>query len=163
MIVTRALFSLGALALLMGCSSLNQLPPHQSDAALVAPILKALDDRSLSVEQQLSNYTDTAVVLVPGETEHRGLDALRVHLGSVGDGVELVTRHEVVELQSFQELVVVQGKVIGRALPQGAEEWFHFETKNLILFERQLGGGLKISRVIYNMAPPPSENPENNE
>lgn len=112
-----------------------------------------LDDRTLSVEEQLANYSSDAVILAPDQAEIRGGAALREHLSEFGAGVELTTAHEIVELSSLRDMVVAQGKVTGTARPDGDPQTYSFETKNLILFKRAEGGDLKIWKVIYNAAP----------
>lgn len=137
------------------CAPSTEAPLWDSaaDEAAVLTTFAALDDRSLSVEEQLTHYTDNAVILVPNETEIRGEAALRDHLSAFGQGVAITTQHEIVELTSFVEVVAVQGRVVGTAQPDGDPNIYNFETKNLILFERQEDGTLKIWKVIYNAAP----------
>ncbi|NNU17208.1 nuclear transport factor 2 family protein [Parvularcula sp. ZS-1/3] len=151
----RIVWTLALVAGALSACSAPVVPEADREAALA--ILSDLDDRTLSVEAQLANYADDAVILVPGEREHRGTEALRAHLSTVGVGVDLRTTHEIVELESFDDLVVVQGRVVGSAGPEGSDDVFRFETKNLILLERTDAGGLTISKVIYNMAPTPGE------
>ncbi|MEL7488571.1 MAG: hypothetical protein AAGJ87_15305, partial [Pseudomonadota bacterium] len=123
------------------------------DAESVRFVFSQLDDRSLSVEQQLRNYTRDAVILAPDQAAIRGAEDLRAHLSASGRGVAIQTRHEIVELKSLAELVVVEGKVTGTAQPDGDPNIYAFETKNIIIFKRTGEGALKIWKVIYNAAP----------
>lgn len=158
-IFRMGLFS-GFAVCLMACSSADvstdiSSVSAQDDRKRVHTIFQDLDDRSLSVEEQLSNYSDEAVILVPNEAEIRGMEALRLHLSEFGQGVDLTTRHEIVEQRSLSDMVIVQGRVVGTAQPEGDPNIYPFETKNIILFEREGTEELKIWKVIYNAAPTP--------
>ncbi len=144
--------------LMASCSAPNPNPSNAAtwdDRAQVEAIFQSLDRIDQPVAVRVDDYTDDAVILVPGEREIRGHDAIAEHLGAIGVGVSLVTEHQIVELSSFETLVVVQGRVVGTATPDNSEETFAFETKNLILLRRRPDGELKIWRVIYNAAPAP--------
>ncbi|MGB6230911.1 MAG: nuclear transport factor 2 family protein [Litorimonas sp.] len=142
------------IALAVIATSCNHSGPIDTDREDVLAILAALDDRSLSVEAQLENYREDAVILAPNEPEFRGTDAIREHLSGFGEGVEILTRHEIVNFDRFEDLIAVQGRVIGTAQPEGDTTIYEFETKNLILFRpTEKTGDLKIWKVIYNAAP----------
>ncbi|MGB3455447.1 MAG: nuclear transport factor 2 family protein [Litorimonas sp.] len=131
------------------------LPSAEADQAGILAIFEALDDRSLTVDAQLLNYAPDAVILVPNEREIRGTDAVRQHLSEFGTAVDITTRHEIVEQKSYADVVIVQGRVVGTATPDGDPNTYPFETKNVIVFDRTEDNGLKISKVIYNAAPAP--------
>lgn len=124
-----------------------------ADRQRVMEVFQRLDNISLPTEVKLLDYTNDAVILVPDEREIRGLDEIEAHLSAFGDGVELQTKHSIVELTSFDEIIAVQGRVTGTARPDGQSDVFRFETKNLILFRRAPGNQLKVWKVIYNSAP----------
>jgi len=123
------------------------------DRQMVESILSNLDDLSLTPEQQLDNYLPDAVILAPEQKEIRGREALHNHLTVFGSTVDLILNHQIVELTSFENVVVAQGKVVGTAQPKGDVNRYPFETKNIILFKRQGPDDLKIWKVIYNSAP----------
>ncbi|MGF1543916.1 MAG: YybH family protein [Parvularculaceae bacterium] len=142
-----------AVVLLTSCAHQTSSFDDARDARRVRAIFEDLDDRSLPAGEQIRNYTDDVVLLEPDEPEVRGLDALEARLSEFGRGVDLATSHEIVELTSFDDIVVVQGKVTGTAQPDGDPNAYAFETKNIIIFKRSRDGGLKIWKVIYNAAP----------
>lgn len=124
-----------------------------ADLTAVRKIFSDLDNRDLLPADQLKNYDQDAVILPPGETEIRGLAAIRRHLANVRDQAVVEMTHHVIELSSFADTVIVQGKAVGTAQPHGDPDKYPFETKNLILFRRAPDQSLKIWKVIYNQAP----------
>lgn len=129
--------------------------PPDDDRADVLALLAGLDDLSRTPEEMLTLYTEDVVILPPDEPEIRGQAALLAHLSGFGEGLDLTLRHEPVEITSFDEIVIVQGRVVGTASPAGDPQSWPFETKNIILMKRT-ASGLKVWKVIYNAAPPPS-------
>lgn len=118
-----------------------------------------LDNSSLTTDQQLENYVSDAVILAPDQKEIRGVDALRAHLDGFGEDVDIKLNHQIVEIESFQDIVVTQGRVIGTAKPVNDPNIYPFETKNIILFKRDKDKALKIWKVIYNSAPVSADKP----
>ena len=142
------LFSIKAIA---GCQT--SVAPLVDDREQVLRILADLDNQSLTPEEHLENYTVDAVILPPDVVEERGHEAIRQHLAEASQGVQLDMKHEIVELTSFTDVVVVQGRVVGTAQPDGDPNAYPFETKNVLTFQRQADGGLKLWKVIFNGAP----------
>ncbi|MHA7901469.1 MAG: Cif family virulence factor [Henriciella sp.] len=126
---------------------------RETDRQMVMEVFQRLDNISLPTDLKLLDYTRDAVILVPDEKEIRGLDEIEAHLSTFGNGVELQTKHSIVELTSFEEIIAVQGRVTGTARPHDQNDVFQFETKNLILFRRTSDDQLKVWKVIYNSAP----------
>ncbi|MDJ0920219.1 MAG: nuclear transport factor 2 family protein [Henriciella sp.] len=152
---SKSLWLVSALALTSCMSASTELAagPMEDRRSEILSVLERLDDRSLTTEEQLKNYLSDAVILPPGEAEIRGREAIRDHLNGFGTGVDLIARHEIVELDFAGETALVQGRVIGTASPDGDPNTYAFETKNLIVMEPDAAGALKISKVIYNSAP----------
>lgn len=124
-----------------------------SDKEQVIKILADLDDITIAPEKQLENYVSDVVLLAPELFAIRGKKALHEHLSNYANGVDLSMTHSLIELNSFAEVVIAQGKVVGYAQPHGKEGVWPFETKNIIIFRRQIDQSLKIWKVIYNAAP----------
>ena len=124
-----------------------------TDKEQVIKILADLDNTTIAPEKQLENYVSDAVLLAPELFEIRGKKALHEHLSNYANGVDLSMTHSLIELNSFAEVVIAQGKVVGYVRPHGKEEVWPFETKNIIIFRRQSDQSLKIWKVIYNAAP----------
>ena len=124
-----------------------------ADRANVLRIFDDFDDFDLTADEQLENYVEDAVILAPDAAEVRGKAALYVHIAAFleNDGLEI--DHQIVDLTSLAEVVVVQGRVVGQFTSPEDGEVYPFETKNLILFRRQGEGDLKVWKVIYNAAP----------
>lgn len=125
----------------------------KNDESAVKKILLDLDNTSLTTEQQLQNYLSNAVILAPQQKEIRGTKALHAHLTEFKKNTNLKINHQIIELESFGEVVVLQGKVLGRVYSPESENYSNFETKNVIIFKRDDSNALKISKVIYNLAP----------
>lgn len=126
---------------------------HLTDERDVRKILNDLDNMSLSPKQQLKNYLPNAVILAPHQNEVRGSKALYTHLQEFSQNTNLKIEHKIIELNSYDDIVVMQGKVVGRLYGEDKENYSSFRTKNIILFKRQRNSNLKIWKVIYNSAP----------
>ena len=72
-----------------------------------------MDDLNATPEQKFSQWSEDGVLLPPERLEVRGADAILQHLyDDQNSGVTEIT-HEIVELNSFSEIVVVQGRAFG--------------------------------------------------
>lgn len=140
-------------AMLLGVSCQSSVATYSQDKVLVEAILRDLDNQSLSTKQQMENYLPEAVLLIPNQKEIRGELALREHLDEFGSNGNITINHQLVELSSFEDIVVAQGGVFGTFTPDDQDSGFPFETKNIILLKRMPTGDLKIWKVIYNAAP----------
>jgi len=150
-ITFKVIVACGVLLALAACHNFSKAGTVD-DEHEVERILADLDNLSLTTEQQLRNYSLDAVILAPDQKEIRGHEALKVHLDGFGANNDISLNHQIVELSSFDELVVAQGRVVGRYSPNPTES-HEFETKNVILFKRDTSETLKIWKVIYNSAP----------
>ena len=137
-------------------AAVGQTSISAQERAQISDILDRLDQLDLPLQQRLADYSDDAVILVPGESEIRGHSAIRTHLASFTDAITISTDHHIVELSRAGNLFIVQGGVTGTAtLPTG--DITQFATKNMILLRASDNNRLKIWKVIYNAAPvPPS-------
>jgi len=142
-----------ATGILLTSSCQTSAISFDQDEAMVKAILSDLDSRDLSTNQQMENYLADAVLLVPDQKEIRGEAALKTHLDEFGSNENIEIKHQIVELDSFNDVVIAQGRVVGLFTADDEENSFPFETKNVILFKRSPSGDLKIWKVIYNAAP----------
>ena len=150
---SRILFASFALFALLGGSA-HAGKSKAGDAEKVQAIYAVLDDRSASPEEKLTVFAADGVLLPPDQLEVRGSEQILQHLRNDQTSGVIETTHEYVELTSFKEIVVAQGRAFGTwSQPGGDGTIVNWETKNLIVFKRQKDGSLIIWKVIWNPAP----------
>lgn len=107
------------------------------------------------IETYLKAVAEDIIVMPADERAVEGKDAYRAHLlKSLASG-HLAIRHEVIQVSSFAEVVVVRGRAVGSFTPPASTTSFPFETKNVFLFRRLKSGDLQVWQVIFNRNPGP--------
>ncbi|MDT0607503.1 hypothetical protein [Croceitalea rosinachiae] len=118
----------------------------------IEEVLAILDNKALTVDQQLKVYDDSIVHMAPGSKVNLGKEALRIHLKEQRKYGSAEMRHKIIEIETFENLVLMRGQVIGTYYPKNENPPITFRTKNLFVFSSK-EGGLKIKKVIYNSSP----------
>lgn len=118
----------------------------------IEAILSVLDNNGISVEEQLEVYAHDVVHMAPGSEINFGKASLRKYLIGQRLNGEVKMRHSIVEIEPFEDVVLMRGEVIGTFYPKDKAPSITFRTKNLFVFS-QTDGALKIKKVIYNNSP----------
>jgi len=130
-----------------------RLPHNPTDLEhQIETVLAVLDNNEISVEEQLDVYTDDIVHMAPGNEVIIGKEALESYLKQQRLYGEPKMQHRIVEMETFNDLVVMRGEVIGTFYPKNQAPSVAFRTKNLFVFVPS-DGIFKIKKVIYNDSP----------
>ncbi|MEM8969222.1 MAG: nuclear transport factor 2 family protein [Bacteroidota bacterium] len=124
----------------------------QNDRAVVQAILSVLDDNDVSLEKKLEIWVDDLVHMAPGYPTNTDKDALRRHLEEQQTYGYADMTHEIIELDSYPDLVLMRGRVIGTFYPANQDAPVPFRTNNLFVFRRLEDNSLKIWKVIFNQS-----------
>ncbi len=122
----------------------------KGDTVRVKEIFKNIDNDSLDWDAKMSVYADDVIHMAQGNRAVIGKDSLRKVLESEARYGHLVMTHQIINLDSYEDIVVVRGKVTGNFYSNNKGEASPFETNNLFVFDRMKDGNLKISKVIFN-------------
>jgi len=131
----------------------------EEDTKKVKAILLKID-RDIS---DTSIYTNDVVHMAQGSRAITDKAELaRVLQAEAAYGKSMMS-HELITINSYQDLVLTQGRVKGTYHPANGGATIPFETNNLITFRRMKDGSLKIWQVIFNRIDlerfPESKNP----
>lgn len=123
----------------------------EQDQKSVMAILKILDDHSIITEEKMHLWVDDLVHMVPNQKIITNKNKLIDHIKEEKKYGFADMKHEITELHSYKEIVVMHGKVNGIFYPANNGAPNKFSTKNLFVFRRMQDNTLKIWKVIYNM------------
>jgi hypothetical protein len=118
----------------------------------IATILSVLDNNQISVEEQLEVYHDDVVHMAPGNEAIIGKAALKRYLEEQRRYGTAKMKHQIVEIEPLDQIVLMRGEVIGTFFPKNEKPPVDFRTKNMFVFDAA-EGRLKIKKVIYNASP----------
>ncbi len=118
----------------------------------IISILKVLDDINIKIEEQVKVYTDDVIHMAPNNKVITNKESLKKYLKEQRQYGYSKMKHQIVEIEQFDDKILMRGAVAGTFYPSNGEQPFEFNTKNLFVFKR-LNGVLKISKVIYNVSP----------
>lgn len=130
----------------------------QKDETMVRAILKKID----TDVSDTSVYANNVVHMAQGSRAITNKAELGRILKAEASYGKTVMTHEILSLNSYEEIVVVRGRVKGMFYPPDNVGGIAFETNNMMTFQRQQGGGLKIWQVIFNRIDLSNERTSNN-
>jgi ketosteroid isomerase-like protein len=94
------------------------------------------------------------IILMPnGGAVIEGKAAYLQHVKDFYASGTIRIRHEVIEVHSFAEVVIVRGRAVGTYTPPGGGTTNAFETKNMFVFRRLADGRLEVWQIIFNDTP----------
>ncbi|NKI32246.1 nuclear transport factor 2 family protein [Croceivirga thetidis] len=120
----------------------------------IEAILSVLDNNTISVEEQLEVYADDVIHMAPGSEVNVGIEALGIYLTEQRQYGKSKMQHEIIEIEEFDDIVLMRGQVTGTFYPKNETPPVAFRTKNLFVFSTK-EGVLRIKKVIYNTSPLP--------
>jgi ketosteroid isomerase-like protein len=126
---------------------------QQSDKENVIQILSVLDDHEASMADKLALWTDDLVYLAPGQEAIASKETLEAHFEDQNRHGHSEKKHQILELHSYDQIVMVRGQIDGTYYPKGAGRPAQFRNKTLFIFKRQPDQSLKIWRAMYNHEP----------
>jgi len=143
--------------LLMLCSMLASqgagAADNAADRGQVQAILAAHDRLQPGIEDYFSSVADDVILMPNGARTLEGKPAYRRHVEEFYASGDIHIRHEIVEVYSYPEVVIVRGRAVGTFAAPGQQATQSFETHNLFVFRRVAGGKLQVWQIIYNDAP----------
>lgn len=124
---------------------------EEQDQKSVQSILQILDDHTISTENKMQLWVDDLVHMVPNHSIITDKTSLIQHINGEKQYGFADMKHEITEMHSYKEIVVMHGKVTGTFYPANEGTPSNFSTKNLFVFRRMKDNSLKIWKVIFNM------------
>lgn len=138
--------------LLSGC--ISQTPSEDEIRTQILEIFKAADAQNAEGLGDYLSYLDKDVTLMPHDhAQVTGISEYKQHVLNGWEAGTTVLTHQLIDFDSFEDVVVARGRAVGTFQPSGSEQIYPFETKNLFVFKRTPGGALRVWRVIFNMTP----------
>ncbi|MEO5564752.1 MAG: hypothetical protein ABIR18_15000 [Chitinophagaceae bacterium] len=122
----------------------------KDDTTKVRKIFKNIDDHTLDWDTKMSVYADNVIHMAQGSRAVTGKDSLRKVLETEARYGHSVMTHYIIDLLSYDYIVVVRGRVTGNYYSNNGGAAIPFETNNLFIFDRTKDGTLKVSKVIFN-------------
>ena len=126
---------------------------QQSDKEQVAQMLTVLDDHQSDLADKLTLWSDDLVYLTPGQEAISSKENLKSHFEEQNSHGHSEKTHKILELHSYEEIVLVRGQIDGTYYPKGVGRPAQFRNKTLYIFKRQPDGSLKIWRAMFNHEP----------
>ncbi|HTU65281.1 MAG TPA: nuclear transport factor 2 family protein [Steroidobacteraceae bacterium] len=123
------------------------------DRARVEAILALHDKLAPAIDDYMAAVADDLMLMPNGGPLVEGKAAYRKHVADFYASGTIHIRHEVLEVHSFAEVVIVRGRAVGSYTPPGGGATNTFETHNLFVFRREADGKLKVWQIIFNDAP----------
>lgn len=123
---------------------------EELDKKMVLAILENLDSNTLDPDAKLSVYSEEIIHMGQGNHAITNLDDLRTMLIEERKWGHSEMKHEVYEIHSYEDHVIVRGGVKGTWFAKDGSNQMPFETNNLMTFKRTDNNNLKIWHVIFN-------------
>lgn len=123
---------------------------ERGDKVAITAILSILDNNSTDIEKKLEVWVDDLTHMAPDYPTITNKFDLRAHLKEQSSYGFSDMKHEIIEVHSYADLVLMHGKVTGTFFPASKENPVAFTTKNLFVFRRLSDQSLKIWKVIFN-------------
>lgn len=147
---------LAAFALLMVATGVHPAAKaldFRDDKARVEAILASHDRLQPGIEEYMSAVADDIILMPNRASAIEGKPAYRKHVEEFYASGTIRIRHEIIEVYSYPEVVIVRGRAVGSYTPPGGQTANTFETKNLFVFRRLASGELRVWQIIFNDAP----------
>ena len=153
MIISRLIIALLTALLSIQCQPQQETPEFSvtEDRKSVEAILNILDDDSITTEDKMEVWVDDLVHMAPNHPLITDKPALIAHINNEKKYGIADMHHQITEMHSYAEIVVMHGKVTGTFYPANGAASNDFSTKNLFIFRRMQDNSLKIWKVIFNM------------
>jgi ketosteroid isomerase-like protein len=124
----------------------------KEDRASIQAIFAAHDRLQPGLDEYMSSVADDIILMPNGGKVVEGKAAYRQYVMDFYSAGTIQIRHELIELFSYPDVVIVRGRAVGTFTPPGGAA-NAFETHNLFVFRRLENGKLNVWQIIYNDAP----------
>lgn len=114
-------------------------------------ILKTLDDNTITIDEKMYLYADDLVHMAPDNKAITSKDELSSYLKEQAKYGNSKMKHEIIDYEILDDIVIMQGSVIGTFHPIDGKKPVEFRTKNFFIFKR-IDNELKIWKIIFNMS-----------
>jgi len=116
----------------------------------LSAILKLLDSNTIAIDKKIHVYANDVVHMAPNHKAITNKNDLSIYLKEQTKYGYSNMTHEIIDYEILDDIIIMQGQVIGKFYPKNGTQPLDFKTKNLFVFKR-IDGTLKIWKVIYNM------------
>jgi ketosteroid isomerase-like protein len=149
--VRNAFVVLCALCAVVVAHAAPKKPDASADRARIEGILAAHDKLNPGLDEYMAGVAEDIILMPNRGALIEGKAAYRRHVLDFYNSGSIRIRHEVVDVQSFPEIVIARGRAVGSfTAADGAVSTF--ETRNLFIFRRLADGKLQVWQIIYNDA-----------
>jgi ketosteroid isomerase-like protein len=124
-----------------------------ADRAKVEAIFAAHDRLQPGLDEYMAAIAEDIVLIPNGGNVIEGKAAYLAHVRDFYASGSIEIRHQVVAIQSYRDVAIVQGRATGKFTPPGGGTTSSFETRNLFVFRRVAEGKLLVSHIIFNYPP----------
>jgi ketosteroid isomerase-like protein len=128
-------------------------PDFQGDKARVEAIFAAHDRLQPGLDEYMKSVADDIILMPNGASAIEGKPAYLKHVREFYASGTIQIRHQIIEVYSYPEVVIVRGRAVGSYTPPGGQTANTFETKNLFVLRRLASGELRVWQIIFNDAP----------
>lgn len=118
----------------------------EKDIEMVKELLNKIDANILD----MSVYDNNVVHMAQGSRPVTSKNELANVLNKESAYGKSTMKHEIIDIHSFTTTVVTRGRAKGSFISSTGGNPLPFETNNMIVFNRQIDGALKIGYVIFN-------------
>jgi ketosteroid isomerase-like protein len=124
-----------------------------ADRTRIEQILAAHDRLQPGLDEYMASVAPDIILMPNGGAAIEGKAAYLQHVKDFYASGTIRIRHEVIEVHSFAEVVIVRGRAVGTYTPPGGGNTNAFETKNMFVFRRLADGRLEVWQIIFNDTP----------
>ena len=147
------------LVVLLGCTPDEPPVPTPTDNADVATIHALVQQSVLAlntndIETLLALHTEDAVILKPHRSPEIGKEVMRSSLEVLFRQFEVNESRDIAEVQIAGEWAFAWGTYRSKLTPRSGGEPLVETGKYIEVLRRQLGGGWKTARTIWNTSNP---------
>ena len=128
-------------------------PDNGADRERVKAILAAHDKLEPGIEEYFASVAEDVILMPNGAPAIEGKAAYRRHVEEFYASGKIQISHQVLEVYSFAEVVIVRGRAVGTYQAPGQQAINAFETKNVFVFRREPGDRLQVWQIIFNDSP----------
>ena len=124
-----------------------------ADRTRVEQILAAHDRLQPGLDEYMRSVAADVILMPNGGVAIEGKAAYLQHVKDFYASGSIQIRHEVIEVYSYPEVVIVRGRAVGKFTPPDGSTTNTFETKNMFVFRRLKDGNLEVWQIIFNDSP----------
>ena len=135
--------------LLLGCTQPSELD-LENDRREVLRIFESIDRQMDGIDEHWAATSDDIVYQAHGRATLEGKEAYQRQALEFFSGGSMEMQHELVDLESYSDVVIARGRASGRFQPPGDTVVHSWRTRNMFVFRRSQAGQLLIRHIMVN-------------